>query len=325
MLSAVKKDGRMQEFRVGATSDHIWNQVALIDFLSKNQKKHITIRMNPEAICLDNLGLYDLLDCFDFAQVDLYTENPLESHKTYNIIVKNRSPWLLKKEIIDEKLHCWNNKKIFFCLFGRPTASRLGIAAHLYSNYNTISHLHFSAKTTDGNLIQFELDKLLQYHITSIKPVGELINNLPLLLSSPDRYTAFNGYYYDDPLTDFYQDILIDIVVESHVAGNTFYPTEKTTRPMWLKKPFITFASKDYLCYLRQMGFRTFSDFWDEDYDGYQGRDRYLRILQLIDNLSNKSISELNDMYCSMQYTLDHNYNLLQTQSYDVNKIEKII
>jgi hypothetical protein len=315
----------MNEFILAATSDQIWNRVELINFLSKNQKKHIAIRMNPEAICFDNLGLYDLLDCFDFAQVNLYTENPLESHKKYNIIINNYGPWLRKKEIIDEKLHNWNNKKIFFCLFGRPTASRLGIAAHLYGNYNLISHLHFSANLTDDELIQFELDKLLQYHLPSIKPAGELINNLPLLLSAPNRYTAFNGYYYDDPLTNFYQDILIDVVVESHVSGNTFYPTEKTTRPMWLKKPFIMFASKDYLCYLRQSGFRTFSDFWDEDYDAYEGRERYVKILQLIDNLAKKSTVELEKMYWDMQYTLDYNYNLLQTQSYNVNNIEKII
>lgn len=315
----------MHKFKLASTSDKIWNRVELINFLSKNQKKHIAIKMNPEAICLNNLGLYDLIDCFDFAQVDLYTENPLEVHKKYNIIINNCSPWLGKKEVVNEQLHNWNNKKIFFCLFGRPTASRLGIAAHLYDNYNSISHLHFSATPIDDELIQFELDKLLQYHIPSIKSAGELINNLPLLLSSPDRYTAFNGYYYDDPLTNFYQDILIDIVVESHVAGNTFYPTEKTTRPMWLKKPFITFASKDYLCYLRQMGFRTFNDFWDEEYDGYEGRERYVKILQLIDNISKKSKTELNDMYWEMKYTLDHNYDLLQTQSYNINNIEKII
>jgi hypothetical protein len=280
--------------------------------------------MDPEAICLNNLGLYDLLDCFDFAQVDIYTENPLELHNKYNIIVNNTSPWLRKKEIIDEKLHNWNNKKIFFCLFGRPTASRLGISAHLYNNYNSISHIHFSAETTDDELIQFELDKLLQYHLPSIKSTGELINNLPLLLSSPDRYTAFNGYYYDDPLTNFYQDILIDIVVESHVAGTTFYPTEKTTRSIWLKKPFIMFASKDYLCYLRQLGFRTFSDFWDEDYDAYEGRERYVKILQLIYNLAKKSTIELEKMYWAMKYTLDYNYDLLQTQSYNINNIEKL-
>lgn len=306
----------MQEFTLAATSDQIWNKIELISFLAKNQQKCIAIRMNPEAICLSNLGLYNLIDCFDFNQVDIHTENPLEVHDKYNIIVNNDNQWLRKNEIIDQTLHNWNNKKIFFCLFGRPTASRLGIAAHLYKNYNSISHLHFSATPADDNLPQFELDKLLQYHPPSTQSAAELISNLPLLLSSPDRYTAFNGYYYDDPLTNFYQDILVDIVVESHVAGNTFYPTEKTTRPIWLKKPFIVFASKNYLCHLRQMGFMTFNNFWSEDYDGYEGRERYVRILALIDELANKSKTELNNMYHSMKYTLDHNYNLLQTQSY---------
>jgi hypothetical protein len=94
---------------------------------------------------------------------------------------------------------------------------------------------------------------------------------------------------------------------------------------MWLKKPFITFASKDYLCYLRQLGFRTFNDFWDEEYDGYEGRERYVRILKLVDTLAKKSKSELNDLYWAMKYTLDYNYDLLQTQSYNINNIEKII
>ena len=90
----------MQEFRLAATSDQIWNRLELINFLAKNQQKHIAIRMDPEAICLDNLGLYDLLDCFDFAQVDIYTENPLEFYKKYNIIINNSSPWLRKKEMV---------------------------------------------------------------------------------------------------------------------------------------------------------------------------------------------------------------------------------
>jgi hypothetical protein len=164
-----------------------------------------------------------------------------------------------------------------------------------------------------------ELDKLLQYDINSIEPAGALIKKLPLLLSSPDQYTTCNGYVFSDPLTTFYKDIFVDILSESHVAGNTFFPTEKTTRPMWLKKPFIIFASKDYLDYLHQMGFRTFSDFWDETYDGYEGRDRYLKILELIDTIAKKSRSELNEMYQAMKFTLDHNYNMLHTQAYNTN------
>jgi hypothetical protein len=120
----------------------------------------------------------------------------------------------------------------------------------------------------------------------------------------------------DDIHQTLYPNILVDIVGETHVLGKTFFPTEKTFRPMWLKKPFIIFASKDYMAYLRQMGFRTFSDFWSEDYDGYEGRDRYIRILKLIDEISKKPVSELESMYWDMQYTLDHNYSVLYSKTY---------
>ena len=85
---------------------------------------------------------------------------------------------------------------------------------------------------------------------------------------------------------------------------------------MLLKKPMIVMASANYLEHLRQMGFRTFSDFWDEDYDGYEGTDRYNKILKLIDKLSQLSVDQLETMYWDMQYTLNHNYNLLVSQTY---------
>jgi hypothetical protein len=281
--------------------------------------------MEPEAICLKNLGLYDILDCFEFETIEIVTCNPLESHSKYKIVLYRADQWLAKKETIDPSLHVWNEEKLFLCLFGRPTASRLGIAGYIYKNFIDKSHLHFSAKPLDDNLEQFELDKLLHYHLPSVANAGLLIDRLPLCLAPPDRYTHCNGYDFNDPLTKLYQDILIDIVVESHVAGDTFYPTEKTARPMWLKKPFIVFASKDYLDYLHQLGFKTFCNYWSEEYDGYEKRDRYVRILELVASLASKSQSELKQMYLDMQPILEHNYNLLLTQSYDINNIHKII
>jgi hypothetical protein len=307
----------MNKFTIASTSDKIWNHSNLLSFLIANQHGHVEIDIEPEAICLENLGVYKLLDKFSFKQVDIKTWNPLETHPVYHILYKGHNFWFNRVEKIDPLLHTWNQRKLFYCLFGRPTASRLGLASHLYSNYKNQSCLHFSATTTADELIQIELDKLLSYNINSIEPAGILIKQLPLLLSSPDNYTKYNGYVYADPLTDLYRDILIDVVAESHVLGNTFFPTEKTIRPMLLKKPFIVFGSRDYLDYLHQMGFRTFNDFWSEDYDGHEGPDRFIKILTLIDNLAKKSFAELQKMYQAMQYTLNHNYNLLQTQTYN--------
>ena len=310
-------------FKLGCTSDQIWNLHELVDYLAKNQNKTVDIAISPEAICLDAIGLYRVLDSFNFKQVKIYTDNPFERHDKYSIITRGIN-WLNNIETIDPGLHTWSLNKKFFCFYHRPTAGRLGIASYIFENYQHLAHIQFSVSTTADNLEQFELDKLLSYDVNSIKAAGELIKKLPLLVASPDRYTPRDGYYFDDPLTNFYQDILVDLVVESHVDGNTFFPTEKTTRPMWLKKPFVVFASKDYLCYLRQMGFMTFNDFWDESYDGYEGRERYIKILELIDFIANKSSTELQDMYWAMQYVLDHNYNLMANQSFN-NTVEKII
>jgi hypothetical protein len=312
----------MLQYKIGLTSDKIWNQSEFLDFLISNQHKDITLNIGPEAICLTSVGVYDLLDKFTFNQVTINTRNPLEKHSKYNIKYKNNF-WFSRVEPINPELHTWNQNKIFYCLFGRPTASRLGIAGHVHKNHNTITHLHFSATTHPDTLDQFELNKLLQYDIDSVEQTGNLIKKLPLLLSNPHLYTEHNGYVYSDPLTTFYKDIFIDVLSESHVLGNTFFPTEKTIRPMLLKKPFIVFTSKNYLDYLRQMGFETFYRFWDESYDGYETKDRYHKILNLIDTLAAKSKSELVDIYNDMKPILDHNYNLLVTQTYNT-KITKI-
>lgn len=312
-------------FRISGVSDRLWNQREFIQYLVQHQNSTIDLHIDPEATCLRTIGVYDLLDCFKFQQVNIYTNNPLEQHHYYNVIsVKNYS-WFNKFNIqeIDSALHAWDERKIFYCLFGRPTASRLGLAGYLESNYSSHTLLHFSATLDDDNLTQFELDKLLQYRHQSIQDAGNVISRLPILLSSPDRYTAFNGYDYTDPLTQFYQHILIDIVVESHVSGKTFYATEKTVRPMLLKKPFIVFASKDYLDYLHQMGFKTFCNYWDENYDGFDTRDRFIKILKLIDSIAAMPKDELKSMYKDMQSVLDHNYNLLLSQQFskDITEI----
>jgi len=309
----------MQSFCVSATSDKIWNYTELIHFLSANQNKKIQIDIVPEAICLHNLGLYQLLDCFSFEQVDITTWNPLETHNVYNVNCKGKNFWFNQVVNVDKDLQQWNLNKIFLCLYHRPTAARLGIASYVEQRYSDNTHIHFSTTVDLDSVPQFELDKLLSWCPANISAAGRMIQQLPLKLGSTEYYTAFNGYNYADPLTKLYQDILVDLVVESHVAGNTFFPTEKTIRPMLLKKPFVIFGSKDYLAYLRQMGFRTFSDFWDEDYDGYLGKERYLRIIKLIDHIATLSREQLETMYWDMQYTLDHNYQLLADKKYNTN------
>jgi hypothetical protein len=164
----------------------------------------------------------------------------------------------------------------------------------------------------------FELQKLFEHAPNSVAKFSQIQNLWPCQIESVDTYTVGNTTTgHTDQLACFYPNFLIDVVAETWTQDNTFFPTEKTVRPMLLKKPMIVMGPKNYLEYLRQMGFRTFADFWDEDYDGYADADRYLKILDLINIVSCKSSEELEAMYWDMQYTLDHNYNLLLTQGYN--------
>jgi hypothetical protein len=209
-------------------------------------------------------------------------------------------------------------QKIFGCFYNRQLWHRIGLAAILQHDYNQHTTLNIRPSIHDEDQRSlFEINQLFKNHPESFVKFSKVCDSWPVVLEAQDGYTVNNNTTgHTDQLAKFYTDFLIDVVSETWTVGNTFFPTEKTIRPILLKKPFIVMGSKNYLCYLQQMGFQTFNNFWSEDYDGYEGQERYIKILQLINEISKKSKSELNNMYWSMQYTLDHNYTLLANQNY---------
>jgi hypothetical protein len=88
-------------------------------------------------------------------------------------------------------------------------------------------------------------------------------------------------------LLQHYQKFAVEIVCETYTQGNTFFPTEKTIRPLMAAKPIMIYGPQYYLSRLRSMGFRTYHDIWDESYDLYQGPDRW----NLIRNSMNKLLN----------------------------------
>lgn len=309
-------------FIIQATNDRIWNLTELLYFLSANQQKRIDLTVNPEAISFEELGLYKILDCFEFEQVQLTTHNPFEQHPRYLINHTKKNVFIEEDGADGENFWDWNKKKKFLTIYGRPTAGRIGIASHLFEKHHSDTHLHFSWSTDADGIQVFELDKLLGFRKEIIESAGKLIKRMPMCVHDSAGYDK-KKYNYHDSLTALYQDALIDLVAESHVKGNTFFPTEKTFRPMWCQRPFIVFGSANYLAYLRQMGFRTFGDFWDEDYDGYEGAERFNKILQLVDSLAAMSYDDLERMFWDMKYSLEHNYTVLKNRTYNLN-IERI-
>jgi hypothetical protein len=300
-------------------NDFIWNYDALLEFLIRNQGQPITLDTNTEGVCLQTAGVYKLLQKFNFNDVKIYTSNLLEHHDQYQIHMRKPLQFFTVKHTNYTEYHYWNKSKVFAGLYNRPLWHRLGLAAELQVNYQEQSVINLRADPHDvDQAMLFEVQKLFENAPGSFAKFAQVVHTWPRQIEQQDGYTKGNNTTgHTDQLMHFYTDFLIDIVAETWTQGNCFNPSEKTVRPMLLKKPMIIMGPINYLGYLRQMGFRTFHDFWDEDYDGYEDKNRYSKILQLMHKLSQMSVSQLESMYWDMQYILDHNYNLLVSQTYN--------
>jgi hypothetical protein len=86
-------------------------------------------------------------------------------------------------------------------------------------------------------------------------------------------------------LLKHYNRFKIELVCETYTKGTTFFPTEKTVRPIMAAKPILVYGPVDFLKELRNMGFKTYSELWPEDYDNLEGPARWDRMKKVISYL----------------------------------------
>jgi len=117
------------------------------------------------------------------------------------------------------------------------------------------------------------------------------------------------------PPVHYYNQTNLEIVAETlghHGRDDTFFITEKTTKPIAMKHPFMVLSSFHFLKNLRALGFRTFSDHLDESYDLEQDMKKRVEIitnnLMMLKGSSGK-------LYDDTKEIRDHNLLNLQHQA----------
>jgi hypothetical protein len=63
----------------------------------------------------------------------------------------------------------------------------------------------------------------------------------------------------------------------------------------------------NYLQNLKLLGFKTFSEYWSEEYDNYGDQDRISEIQELIGYISEYSLPRMSLVLDSMKPVLEHN------------------
>lgn len=223
--------------------------------------------------------------------------------------------------------------KTFGMFVGRSSWDRLLLASHLYNNHKERSYQTYrSYLDSSESMINLDLDRLCwlsscdkKLNTNLIDSITNLIKSLPLLIGDSHKnitHIQWNSGAVDKEILSWYNNIFVDVVCEKTVTGQTFFPTEKTARPLATKTPFLIMSAPNYIKNLRQLGFRSFGQFWDENYDYQSGFQRVESIQRIIDNLAKMNQSQLQELYQKMLPILEHNYKIYQELT--PKKIESI-
>lgn len=128
---------------------------------------------------------------------------------------------------------------------------------------------------------------------------------------------------YSPNLEKFYADVFCAVETESVYFNPTANFSEKTLRAIAFKKPFIVVGAVNTLEYLRSMGYKTFSNYWDESYDTESDHTlRLAKIFKVVDYIDSMSIDELHKLYNEMRPILEHNHALLYQTAPTPNKYD---
>jgi len=105
-------------------------------------------------------------------------------------------------------------------------------------------------------------------------------------------------------------DSMIYVPTETIYWGNRTHLTEKTMKALALGMPFVLIAPAGSLEYLREYGFQTFGDIWDETYD--QETDDYVRLSRvtaLLQDIDQSTDAERQRIWHHCLGVVQHNWN----------------
>lgn len=90
--------------------------------------------------------------------------------------------------------------------------------------------------------------------------------------------------------------------------------TEKTWRCFFYKKPFIMFGYRNILKDIHSLGYKTFSDWWNESYDDTEDtNERMKQVFKQLMLWSNRSVQDRDAILKEMQEITEHNYQVFMS------------
>lgn len=107
---------------------------------------------------------------------------------------------------------------------------------------------------------------------------------------------------------DDYESTDIEVVLETLFDDLRLHLTEKTLRPIAMGQPFILASTYGSLKYLRDYGFKTFADCWDESYDMMSDSiERMNKITEVMSDIVSMPPAKRDEMLVRARAIADYN------------------
>lgn len=153
-------------------------------------------------------------------------------------------------------------------------------------------------------------------HIYQFNPnyLNEVKSNLdkikfPLRIDTPNSEIIPNGSQTLSGISACMESF-VHVVTETCFYDKKLHLTEKIFKPIVAKQPFLLLGCANNLQYLKSYGFKTFGQWWDENYDSIEDpQTRLEAVVKIINQICNYSNKELEDMLKDMSHILEYNYN----------------
>lgn len=199
-------------------------------------------------------------------------------------------------------------KKRFLSLNNRSAWPRQALAQNLVQS-GLLQHFYFSYHCHDrdgiGSRKIYDIvnNQIGRCWFNDTIDFDSFFELLPMALDS------FAGNDWSFGQREFYTNSFASVVNETYIDENEdpFF-TEKAFKPLAYGHPFLLFSSAGALKLLRDLGFETFPDVFDESYDTLQSPQiRFEHILKQIHSLCALPDDVIMDIFYSNRSRLQHN------------------
>ena len=144
-----------------------------------------------------------------------------------------------------------------------------------------------------------------------------------------ERRAEDSGWRWDTLIPKVVSKTYFNVVTETHneivYDDYDLFITEKTCKAL-ITQPFIVIGNYGTLRHVKKLGFETYPELFDESYDLIENpKDRLEFILDEIERLCNMDKNELEKIYNSVIWKVEHNRKIMLDFKEDefVSKIEE--